>query len=182
MDSRVLYTILVGAVVVERLAETEISRRHTAWSRARGGVEHGQEHFGTMITLHVVFLAGCLLEPWVASRPFVPALGWPALALTLGAQAVRWWCVAALGPRWNVRIIAIPGEPLVSTGPYRWMRHPNYLAVLVEGMALPLVHSAWVTAVGFTAANVVLLRQRIRVEEAALRPVAAGVQWGRAGS
>jgi methyltransferase len=85
------------------------------------------------------------------------------------SQALRWWCIRTLGPRWNTRVIVVPGLPLVSGGPYRWMAHPNYVAVVVEGFTLPLVHNAWITALVFTILNAALLTVRIRVEDAALR-------------
>jgi methyltransferase len=88
--------------------------------------------------------------------------------LVLAAQALRWWCITTLGPRWNTRIIVVPDLPLVSGGPYRWFRHPNYVAVVVEGFALPLVHTAWATALVFTVLNAALLTVRIRAENAAL--------------
>ena len=94
----------------------------------------------------------------VADRPFLPLLGWPMLALVLASQALRWWCIATLGRRWNTRVIVVPGLPLVTGGPYRWLRHPNYVAVVVEGVALPLVHAAWVTALVFTVLNAVPAR------------------------
>ncbi|WP_432076537.1 isoprenylcysteine carboxyl methyltransferase family protein [Streptomyces wuyuanensis] len=159
---------LVLLVAVERLAELEVARRNTAWSRAHGGVEHGRGHYPVMVVLHTALLAGCAVEPWAADRPFVPALGWTMLALTAAAQALRWWCIVTLGPRWNTRVVVVPGLPLVAAGPYRWLRHPNYAAVVVEGFALPLVYSAWVTALTFTALNLVLLGVRIRCEESAL--------------
>ena len=90
------------------------------------------------------------------------------LALALASQALRWWCIATLGHRWNTRVIVVPDLPLVRRGPYRWFRHPNYVAVVVEGFALPLVHSAWITATVFTAVNAALLTVRIRVENSAL--------------
>jgi methyltransferase len=90
------------------------------------------------------------------------------LALVLAGQALRWWCIATLGPRWNTRVIVVPGLAPVTAGPYRWLRHPNYLAVVVEGAALPLVHTAWVAALLFTVLNAVLLSVRIRVEDQAL--------------
>ncbi|GJF30650.1 isoprenylcysteine carboxyl methyltransferase [Kitasatospora sp. NE20-6] len=162
------YTLLVLLVGAERLAELVVARRNTAWCLALGGTEHGRGHHPPMVLLHTALLLGCLLEPAVADRPFVPALGWPMLVLALGAQAVRWWCIATLGPRWNTRVIVLPGTPLVARGPYRWLRHPNYAAVVVEGAALPLVHSAWATALGFTLLNAFLLGVRIRCEENAL--------------
>jgi methyltransferase len=103
----------------------------------------------------------------VADRPFLPWLGWPMLALVVASQALRWWCVATLGHQWNTRVIVVPGLPLVSAGPYRWLRHPNYVAVVVEVVALPLVHTAWVTALVFTLANAAVLP----VEERALATV-----------
>jgi methyltransferase len=167
--SAVLYTVLVLLVGMERLAELVVSRRNAAWALARGGVETGQGHFPVMVVLHTGLLVGCLVEVWVADRPFVPALGWSMLALVVLSQAVRWWCISTLGPRWNTRVIVVPGEPLVSSGPYRWFPHPNYAVVVVEGLALPLVHGAWVTALVFTVADAALLTVRLRVERRALR-------------
>ncbi|MFJ1757067.1 isoprenylcysteine carboxyl methyltransferase family protein [Kitasatospora sp. NPDC088134] len=164
------YTLLIALVAVERLAELVVARRNAAWSLARGGVEHGRGHYPPMVALHTALLAGCLLEVWGAGRPFLPALGWPMLALALAAQGLRWWCIRTLGPRWNTRVIVVPGLPLVAGGPYRWLRHPNYLAVVVEGFALPLVHTAWVTALCFTVLNAWLLATRLRCEERALTP------------
>ncbi|MGX4736655.1 isoprenylcysteine carboxyl methyltransferase family protein [Kitasatospora griseola] len=164
----VAYTVLIALVAVERLAELLVARRNAAWSLARGGVEYGRGHYPPMVALHTGLLVGCLLEVRWAERPFLPDLGWPMLVLALAAQGLRWWCIGALGPRWNTRVIVVPGLPLVAGGPYRWLRHPNYLAVVVEGFALPLVHTAWVTALGFTVLNSLLLATRLRCEEAAL--------------
>jgi methyltransferase len=164
----VAYTILILLVAGERLTELVVSVRNARWSMARGGIESGLGHYPFMVALHTGLLAGCLAEVWLADRPFLPALGWPMLALVAGSQALRWWCIATLGPRWNTRVIVVPGLPRLAGGPYRWLRHPNYVAVVVEGIALPLVHTAWVTAVVFTVLNLPLLAIRIRCEEAAL--------------
>ncbi|MEV7181396.1 isoprenylcysteine carboxyl methyltransferase family protein [Kitasatospora sp. NPDC093679] len=169
------YSLLVLLVAAERLVELVVARRNAAWSLARGGTEHGRGHYPPMVLLHKALLVGCLLEPALLARPFVPALGVPMLLLVLAAQGLRWWCIASLGPRWNTRVIVVPGLPLVTRGPYRWLRHPNYLAVVVEGAALPLVHSAWLTAGAFTVLNLWLLGVRIRCEEAALGGVAPAV-------
>ncbi|MFI5616997.1 isoprenylcysteine carboxyl methyltransferase family protein [Streptomyces sp. NPDC051567] len=163
-----LYLLLTGLVAAERLAELVTARRHTAWSLARGGREYGRGHYPAMVALHTALLVGCAVEPWAAGRPFVPVVGWSALALAVAAQGLRWWCVAVLGPRWNTRVLVVPGLPLVGGGPYRLLRHPNYVAVVVEGVALPMVHCAWVTALGFTVLNLALLRVRVRCEDAAL--------------
>jgi methyltransferase len=163
------YTLLIIAVGVERVAELVVARRNEKWSRARGAIVSGQGHYPWMVALHTGLLAGCLAEVQLAGRPFLPWLGWPMLALVIAAQGLRWWCIRTLGPQWNTRVIVVPGLPLVTGGPYRWIRHPNYVAVAVEGAALPLTHSAWVTALAFTVLNAALMVVRIRCEEAALR-------------
>jgi methyltransferase len=167
------YVVLLVAVAVERLAELVVSKRNLQWSRARGGQEYGRGHYPAMVVLHTGLLVGCLVEVALAHRPFIPALGWPMLALVLAAQALRWWCIATLGRRWNTRIVVIDGLAKVTTGPYRRLAHPNYVAVVVEGIALPLVHTAWLTAAGFTVLNAALLRVRIRAENAALTRTAS---------
>jgi len=168
MVSTVLYTVLVGLVGVERLAELLVAKRNLAWSRARGGQEIGAGHYPVMVVLHTGLLAGCLGEVWAGGRSFVPALGWPMLALVLAAQGLRWWCIRTLGPQWNTRIVVTPGLSRVQDGPYRYLAHPNYVAVVVEGFALPLVHDAWLTAAAFTLLNAALLSVRIRAENRAL--------------
>jgi methyltransferase len=168
MTSALLYSVLVFLVGLERLAELVVSKRNAEWSFARGGVESGRSHFPFMVLLHSGLLVACVLEVWLGGRTFLPVLGWPMLVLVVAAQALRWWCILTLGPRWNTRVIVVPGLPLVTAGPYRWLRHPNYLAVIAEGIALPLVHSAWMTALGFALLNLPLLYIRIRVEERAL--------------
>jgi methyltransferase len=173
VTSEALYTGLVLAVGLERVAELVVSERHRRWSMAAGGVESGAGHYPVMVVLHTGLLAGALLEVLALHRPFLPWLGWPMLVLVLVAQALRWWCVATLGRQWCTRVVVVPGLSAVRAGPYRWLRHPNYVAVVVEGFALPLVHSAWVTAAVFTLANAWLLRVRIRTEDAALRALAA---------
>lgn len=173
--SAVLFTILILLVGIERLVELAVSRRNAAWAFAHGGVETARRQMPWMVALHAGLLVGALAEVWLLGRPFVAALGWSMLAIVVGCQAARWWIVAALGPRWNTRVIVVPGMASVADGPYRfgWMRHPNYLVVAIEGVALPLVHSAWVTAVSFTALNAVLLLGfRIPAEERALAEAA----------
>jgi methyltransferase len=160
------YVVLIAAIAGERLAELVVSRRNLTWARSHGGREHGSGHYPFMVVLHVGLLIACLAE--AAHRPFIPALGWPMLAVVVLAQGLRWWCITTLGTRWNTRIVVVPGLPLVDRGPYRWMRHPNYVAVVLEGIALPLVHTAWITAVVFTVANAALLRVRISSENAAM--------------
>lgn len=168
MSGLVAFTVLVALVGLERLAELVVSKRNAAWSMERGGVETGLGHYPFMVVLHTGLLVGALVEAWVR-RPEVPAaLAWSMTGLVLASQALRWWCITTLGRRWNTRVIIVPGLPPVRSGPYRLLRHPNYVAVVVEGLALPLVHAAWITALVFSLANAILLRVRIRTEDAAL--------------
>ena len=166
------YLLLIAAVVCERVAELVITRRNLAWSRARGGVEFGAGHYPAMVVLHTGLLVGCVAEVIWLQRPFIPVLGWPMLVIVLAAQGLRWWCIATLGRQWNTRVVVVPGAPRVTGGPYRYLSHPNYVAVIAEGVALPLVHTAWVTALVFTVLNAVLLRTRVNTENRALASLA----------
>ncbi len=175
MTSLTAFTVLVILVALERLAELVVSNRNAAWSLERGGVEYGRGHYPFMVVLHSGFLVAMLVEAWVVRPDVSAALAWSMLALVLLSQALRWWCIATLGPRWNTRVIVVPGLPRVTGGPYRFFSHPNYVAVVVEGIALPLVHAAWITALAFTVLNAVLLTVRIRAENAALRTLPGGL-------
>ncbi len=172
------FTLLIVAVGLERLAELVVSKRNAAWSFARGGVESGQRHYVVMVVLHTGLLVGALVEVWVWQPAFLPALGWTMFALVVAAQALRWWCIVTLGQQWNTRVIVVPGLSRITGGPYRFMSHPNYVAVVIEGFALPLVHSAWITALVFTLCNAVLLAVRIRVENQALTSMPVTVAAG----
>ncbi len=163
-----LFALLLAVIVLERLAELVVSARHVAAAKRAGAVERGFGHYPVMVALHVGLLAGSAIEVYALDRPFLPWLGWPMLAVVLAAQALRWWCIATLGRQWNTRVIVVPGASRVDRGPYRVVPHPNYVAVVIEGVALPLVHTAWLTAVVFTVLNAAVLRTRIKVENAAL--------------
>ena len=160
-----LFILFIGA---ERLVELAVARRNAAWSIAHGGKEFDRGHYPVIVVMHALLLVACIVEVWALHRPFIPRLGWPMVAIVLFSTVVRWWCIAALGKYWNTRIIVIPDAPLVRRGPYRWMRHPNYAAVTAEVGALPLVHSAWLTAIVFSIANALVVNVRIRAEDAAL--------------
>lgn len=165
----VWYVLLIGTVAFERLAEFVVAERNRGWSLAHGSVEFGaRRHYPPMVVLHIGLLAGCPVEAIACPRPFIASLGWPMLVIVLAAQSLRWWCIATLGRQWNTRVIIVSGAGRVTSGPYRLLSHPNYAAVIVEGVALPLVHTAWMTALAFSALNAVLLTTRIKVENAAL--------------
>jgi methyltransferase len=163
-----MYYLLILVVGIERLAELVVAKRNAEWSFAQGGKEFGRRHYRVMVALHTALLLGCVIEPWALHRPFIPWLGWPMVAVLVASQGLRWWCISTLGRRWNTRVIVLPHEPLVQRGPYRFIHHPNYVAVVAEGVALPLVHTAWLTALIFTVANAALLTVRIRVENSVL--------------
>ncbi|XXX80098.1 isoprenylcysteine carboxyl methyltransferase family protein [Sorangium sp. So ce134] len=178
VTSAQLYLAFLGAVSLERLAELFISRRNARRAFAKGGVEVGQAHFRVMALMHTAFLAACALEVALLDRPFPGPLGLAALLVALLAQALRYWVIATLGEQWNVRIIVVPGAAPVSGGPYRYLRHPNYAAVIAEMVAIPLIHGAWLTALVFSALNAIVLSVRIRAEEEALGPSYAAAMGG----
>lgn len=167
------YLLLIAVVALERLAELVVSKRNAKIMKGAGAIEYGASHYPAMVALHIALLIGAPLEVALLDRPFVPWLGWTMLTLVVAAQILRWWCITTLGPQWNTRILVAPGLPLVDRGPYALMRHPNYLAVVVEGLALPLVHTAWITAGVFTLINGFVLRARIDAEDRALGSVSA---------
>ena len=167
----IAFTVLVLATGFERLYELRVSIRHARIAFAQGGKEFGQGHFPWMVLLHTSLLFGAVAEVWLLDRPFIPLLGWTIVVLVLLSQAGRYWVIWALGWQWNTRVIVVPGAARVTRGPYRfsWLAHPNYWIVAVEGIALPLVHSAWITAIVFTVLNAVLLLGfRIPAENRAL--------------
>ncbi len=168
MTSLTAFAVVVGLVALERLAELVVSNRNAAWSLAQGGRESGRGHYPVMVLLHSGFLVAMLVEAFLRRPVVTEGFAWAMVAVVIAAQCLRWWCIVTLGNRWNTRVIVVPGLQLVRSGPYRVLSHPNYVAVVVEGIALPLVHGSWITAVVFTVANAALLTVRIRVENEAL--------------
>ncbi len=166
--TRAAFLVLVAVVALQRLAELALSRAHVRRMKARGGREAAAAHYPAMVALHAAFLAAAPLEVLLLERPFRPALALVAIGVLLIAEALRVWTLSALGDRWSTRVIVVPGEPVVTGGPFRFLRHPNYLVVALEIVALPLVHSAWLTAIVFSALNAALMAVRIPAEERAL--------------
>lgn len=169
------YLAFLALFGAERVAELLLSRRNARIALSRGGAESGARHFRWMAAVHALFLPACAAEVLLLHRPFPGALGWGCAGAALAAQALRWWAVASLGWRWNVRVIVVPSEAPVRRGPYRFLRHPNYVAVAVEMICVPLAHGAFLSAAVFSLLNALLLRVRIRVEEQAL-----GASWEQA--
>lgn len=170
--TQTVFLVLILLTAAERIYELFVSRNHASIAFSQGGVEYGKSHFPAMVLLHTGLLAGALIEVFVFERDFLAGFGWLFLGIAIACQGARYWIIWALGKQWNTRVIVIPGASLVRRGPYRfsWLRHPNYWVVAIEGIALPMVHGAWVTALVFTVLNAILLLGfRIPAENKALR-------------
>jgi methyltransferase len=153
---------VLAFVTLQRLVELRLSARNAARLRARGAVEFGQSHYPLMIGLHAAWLAG--LWFFASDRP----ANWGLVGAYAALQIARYWVIASLSGRWTIRVLVVPGAPLVQAGPYRYLRHPNYVVVAAEVLLLPLAFGLVGYALFFTAANAALLLWRIRVEDTAL--------------
>ena len=164
----ILFLLLVAAVGACRLIELRLSKRHQRALAERGAPVLAEPVFRAMVALHTGILFAAVVEVLLLDRPATATVAIPALIAVGLANALRFWVIAALGIHWNVRVV--PSMPLgvVTSGPYRFVRHPNYVAVFVELVALPLVHGAYLTAVAGAALHVVILQRRIQLEEATL--------------
>jgi methyltransferase len=168
MVTRIAFTMLVLAVALQRLFEVRRSQGHERWLRAQGAVERASWQVPVMAAMHVTWLVAMCAEVWLLRPPFRPGLAAVALATFACGQILRLLAMHALGSRWTIRILTLPLEPPVTTGIYRHLRHPNYLGVILEIAALPLVHDAVWTAAIVSVTNAVLLACRITAEERAL--------------
>lgn len=173
-DTQIAFVLLTLCLALQRLWEARISKRNAKrLLETEGAREHGRRHLPLMIGLHAAFLIAAPLEVVVLDRAFLPQLAVSMLGVFLIAQALRAWAILSLGRRWTIRVIVVPGLPAVTHGPYRYLRHPNYVAVLLELIAFPLIHTAYLTAVVFVVAKIMLLALRISVEDKALRNAGA---------
>ncbi len=159
--------LAVALVALQRLLELLLSRRNEHLLRARGAVERGQKHYSLIVALHSLWLLSTLAEGILRGPDF--PFWWPVpLALFLLVQPLRYWAIFSLGEYWNTRILVVPGAELVRHGPYRYLRHPNYVVVAVEILTFPLIFGAWITALVFSLLNALLLSVRIKEENRAL--------------
>jgi methyltransferase len=162
-----LLAAFLGFLIVQRIAELILSARNAARLRARGAREYGRGHYPWLVALHTLFPIALVAEVLgLGARPGAAAPVW--VGVWLAAQLLRYGAIRALGEHWNTRVLVVPAAPLVRRGPYRWLRHPNYVAVVLELLAAPLMFGAWRTALVFSFANLILLRIRIVCEEHAL--------------
>jgi methyltransferase len=166
--STVWFLALLAVVGVSRLIELAISRRHQRVLRALGAAQVNDPHFHWMVVLHTAILAGAALEVIVLHRPLIRILAVAMATVFVLAEGLRWWTIATLGRHWNVRVIDSTHLGIISNGPFRFVRHPNYAAVFIELMALPLIHTAWLTAVVGSAAHLWVLSRRVELEDAML--------------
>ena len=166
MSSQLVFGALLAVVALHRLAEVWVSR-----ARLRAREEHLVAEpalFPLMVTLHVGLIVAPLAEVMLLGRPFLPLLAALAGGVAVLATALRIWTLRTIGEAWNVRVVVPHEEHIVTSGPYAWVRHPNYLVVILEIAALPLLHGAWISAIGLTLLNALVLWRRIGTEEAAL--------------
>jgi methyltransferase len=163
--SGVLYLVLLGFVGVTRLVELGISRRHRQGLALRNVGQRSDPHYRWMVALHAGVLVAAAIEVVWLQRPFLAELAVPAAVLFVLATGLRWWAIVSLGAHWNVRVMDSASLGVVTTGPFRWIRHPNYLGVFVEMAALPLIHTAWITTLLAVVGNSWVLRSRLHVEE-----------------
>jgi methyltransferase len=159
---------LLLAVALLRLVELRISKRHQAEMVARGAAKVDEPRFRWMVLLHTAVLIGAALEVVLLKRPFIPWLAASMFVIFLATNAVRWWVIRTLGEHWNVQVMDSTRLGVVTSGPFRYVRHPNYAAVFAEMLALPLIHTAWITATVGTIAHIGVLSQRLSTEERVL--------------
>jgi len=164
----IAYLCLLIFVAVGRLAELGISRRHQRQLAEQGVRKIPEPHFRWMVFLHGGVLVCAGAEVLILHRPLIPALAAPMIVLFVPANLLRWWVIHTLAGHWNVEVMESSRVGVVSSGPYRWVRHPNYVAVVIEIFSLPMIHTAWITAIVGSLGNLEILRRRLRVEDEVL--------------
>jgi methyltransferase len=159
------YIALLVVVGIGRLAELGVSRRNQRKLEQQGVRKIPEAHFRWMVILHGAVLVCAGAEVLFLHRPLIPALAIPMLVLFVLANLLRWWVIRTLAGHWNVEVMESSRVGVVSSGPYRWVRHPNYVAVVLEIFSLPMIHTAWITAIAGTLGDLEILRRRIKVED-----------------
>ena len=162
------FLIFMLFVIIQRLVELRIARNNERWMKNRGGVELASDHYKWFLILHTFFFLAVLIEVYVQSLHHAITPNWFFLWLFILTQVGRVWCIASLGRFWNTKVIVLPNVVLLKKGPYRWLRHPNYIIVLIELFIIPVMFHAYFSAVIFPTLHILLLTIRIPAEEAAL--------------
>ncbi|MBO9128192.1 hypothetical protein J7Q84_00585 [Bacillus sp. 165] len=162
-----MFFLFIGFIILQRMIEMFIAKRNERWTRERGAIEFGQRHYKYIVLLHICFLVSTVWEVMVFHKQL--SLIWPYLLTGfVAAQFLRVWAIASLGYYWNTKILVVPKADIVQKGPYRLMRHPNYLVVMVEFFVIPFMFKAYITACLFSVLNIIILSVRIKEEEKAL--------------
>jgi isoprenylcysteine carboxyl methyltransferase (ICMT) family protein YpbQ len=168
MTTKTMFVGIVAAIILQRLSELRISQRNVAYLLAQGGREHDSNYLWMVKALQISWFVAMIAEVYWLDRPFVPALAVVGLLAAIAGQCLRYLSMQALGVRWTLPIITLPGAPVVDSGIYRYLRHPNWLGVILEIVGVPLIHTAYFTAIFFTLANALLMIKRIHKEEQVL--------------
>lgn len=159
-------SVLIGVIICQRLVELYIAKRNEKWMKARGGIERGKKHYKWFIVLHVLFFLSIIAE--VSANPAPRQLNYFLFIIFIATQMGRIWCIYTLGRFWNTKIIVLPRVSLIKKGPYKYMKHPNYLIVLIELFVIPLLLGAYFSAILFPMLHLGLLRLRVPQEDRAL--------------
>lgn len=160
--------LLWWVVVVQRIGELAISARNSSWMKSQGGVEIGKDHYKLIVFIHGLFFAGIWLEKFFFHTT-TPAWAIVPFVMFILTQILRYWCIRSLGKYWNTRIWIVPGHTPQAKGPYKYLRHPNYVVVAIELLVFPVIFGAYLTAAIVTIMNtVIMLLIRIPLEEHAL--------------
>jgi methyltransferase len=171
MITQWIFTVIVAAVIAQRLVELRISRRNAKYILAQGGKEHGDNLLGLVKVLQISWFLSMLAEVWLLNRPFIPILAFIGILGVVAGQTLRFLSMQALEWRWTLPIMTVPGMPAVDTGIYRYLRHPSWFGVILEIASLPLIHGAYLTAVFFSSLNLLVIVKRIKEEEKILNPL-----------
>ena len=159
------YLALLVLVGIERLAELAISRRNQRRLMPQGARRVPEPNFRWMVLFHIVVLIGAGAEVLFLHRPLILALAVSMLALFVLSNVLRWWVIHLLAEHWSVELMDGSHIKVVTSGPYRWIRHPNYVGVLAEVFSLPMIHTAWITAFAGVLGYALILRQRLKIED-----------------
>ena len=162
------FFVLLALVGMERLLELRISKRNKKRLAGNGVRKVSEPHFRWMVTLHTGVLIAAGAEVWLLRRPFLIWLAVPMTVFFLIATATRLWVIRTMSGHWNVEVMDSTQLGVVTGGPYRWVRHPNYDAVVLELFSLPMIHTSWITAIVASLANLWILKSRLAVEDEAL--------------
>lgn len=161
------FYFLIGFVIVQRVIELGIAKRNEKVSFSKGGKEYDKKGYIVIVIMHILFFISLFTEKFYFARSLNKY--WVIfLILFIAAQFLRYWAIVSLGNLWNTRIIIVPGSKLVKYGPYKYFKHPNYMAVITELAVIPFMFSCFYTAVLFSSINLILLKRRIEIEENAL--------------